>query len=195
MQPSIRPVAAALAGTVLLAACGVTRAGYESPNYTVTHMEERFEIRDYPAMVLASTDMAEGEDRGDGFQRLFRYISGDNETDGKIAMTTPVFVGTRAGAEASMQFVVPDDVAAAGAPRPDSAKVRLEHMEPGRYGVLRFKGSRDPQARSEALERLRERLAELGQEPAGEALFAYYDPPWTPEALRRNEVLLRLRED
>jgi hypothetical protein len=37
---------------------------------------------------------------------------------------------------------------------------------------------------------LRASLAAAGIQTAGEALFAYYDPPWTPPFARRNEVLI-----
>ncbi|MFM8684243.1 MAG: hypothetical protein ACKOEG_10795 [Chthoniobacterales bacterium] len=31
--------------------------------------------------------------------------------------------------------------------------------------------------------------------PAGEPMFAYYDPPWTLPFMRRNEVMLRVAQD
>ncbi|WP_115862458.1 SOUL family heme-binding protein [Halorussus litoreus] len=45
------------------------------------------EIRRYPSLVLAETTAGSN---GDAFNRLFRYISGENETGDEVAMTAPV---------------------------------------------------------------------------------------------------------
>ena len=83
-------VLAALAWSV------TARAGYESAPYEVIESDGNIEIREYPDLVLASTE-AKFDARGnDGsFMRLFRYISGNNESDQKIEMTTPVFMEPR----------------------------------------------------------------------------------------------------
>ena len=70
-----------------IAACATGRAGYKSAPYQTTQQEGPFEVREYPALQLATTGMS-GEDKS--FRRLFNYISGQNETKQKIAMTTPV---------------------------------------------------------------------------------------------------------
>ena len=51
-------------------------------------------------------------------------------------------------------------------------------------------GSRTEENEHAALEKLRAWLATQNLTPRGEPLFAYYDPPWTPVFLRRNEVLI-----
>ena len=56
--------------------------------------------------------------------------------------------------------------------------------------VLLFSGS-DSREREQAIEqKLRALLSAAGLKPGGDALFAYYDPPWTPGFARRNEVLI-----
>ncbi len=45
------------------------------------------ELRRYPRVVLAETT---AESEGEAFNRLFRYISGENETGDEVAMTAPV---------------------------------------------------------------------------------------------------------
>lgn len=83
-----------IVGAILLgiAACSLTRAGYETAAYQVETEDSGFEIRSYPELVLVQTPMSNRNGRDGSFMRLFGYIQGDNEADAKIAMTTPVFM-------------------------------------------------------------------------------------------------------
>ena len=180
---------------VIWAGSKTSRAGYESPDYEVIEKDGKFEIRDYPTMTAAATPMKKdsNSDRNSGFGRLFRYISGDNEADQKIAMTTPVFVESEeTKSNPAMMFVVPTKVAAAGTPDPKSESVDIRKVSGGQFAVLRFKGHRSSEKQKQAATDLKKRVAEKGLRINGDPMFAYYDPPWTPEFLRRNEVLIRL---
>ena len=66
--------------------------GIEEAGYRVVKSDGAFELRDYAPHILAET-VVDGslEDAGNqAFRRLFRYISGENRSQGKIAMTAPV---------------------------------------------------------------------------------------------------------
>ena len=181
--------------TIAIAGPKLTRKGYESPKYDVLQTDGKFELRTYAAIPIVRTETGAGAD--DRFMRLFRYIDRGNSSKKKIAMTTPVFMeGDRDGA---MSFVIPSEIAANGAPRPTDAGVRLGSMDAGKFAVLRFKkkGSQtDGQAAQKATERLIAWISNQGLETAkgAEPILAYFDPPWTPAALRRNEVLIRLEK-
>ena len=92
----------------------------ETPEYKVVDKDGRFELRDYPAMTVARTAMGDGD-----FMRLFRYISGGNEAEQKIAMTAPVLV-QHEGADRGMSFVVPREVAAGKVPAPKTSGVSVD---------------------------------------------------------------------
>lgn len=174
------------------------RNAYESAPYKVVESQGPFEIRDYPDLQLATTDMAFAGDRSDGsFMRLFRYISGSNDAGKKIAMTTPVFMGddTTASQPTEMGFVLPQDLADGQIPQPTQEGVRIETRPAGRFAVVRFAGRLDRDAFAEAETRLKTWLDGRGLTTAGAAEGAGYDPPWTPGPLRRNEVLFRLAKD
>jgi hypothetical protein len=171
----------------LLPACSNSK--YETPDYKIVDKEGSFEIRDYPSLTIVSTLMQKrGEDGS--FMRLFRFISGRNEGSEKISMTTPVLLtGTESGA---MSFIVPKTVVERGVPAPSSPDVTLSTKPPARYAVFRFSGSGKPAPSESAAKKL---LAWAGAKnlPVNEApIYAYYNPPWTPNFMRRNEVLLRL---
>ena len=88
------------------------RAGYESAEYKVIESDGNIEIREYPDLMLAATDSKmDSQGRDGSFMRLFRYISGANEDEQKIAMTTPVFMQGEVGkTDVSMGFVMPKEV-------------------------------------------------------------------------------------
>lgn len=197
---ALPPRLTALLGLLILSAViwlGVksSRAGVETAPYELLRREGDFELRRYPAMTGAATALAEeaGAGRNAGFGRLFRYLSGGNGREEKIAMTSPVFVETDGTArEKAMIFVMPRATASAGAPAPASPDVTVKTLPGGDFASLRFQGHRSKEAQRRALAGLRERIAAEGLRASGEPVFAYYDPPWIPEGLRRNEVLLRV---
>ena len=181
-------------GLLVVGACGTTRAGYETAAFSSVRTEGSFEIRDYPELTVASTSMDPArKDRDNRFMRLFRYIDGGNEKSEKIAMTTPVFMTEAAGA-AEMQFVVPAAVAQTGAPKPAAAEVAVVKRPAQRCAVHRFSGMQSKDAEAAAKSRLTEWMEKQGLKATGEPFFAYYDPPWTPGPMRRNEVLIPVKK-
>jgi len=184
-------VAAGLMAAVL-GGCQATRAGYESAPYTVVRADGPFELRDYPALTVVETPMAaDGRDGADGsFRRLFQFITGGNEAGQKIAMTTPVFM-SGSGTNATMAFVMPAKLKTAEVPRPSAGPVTVRELAAGRFAVLRYRGGRNATKEAESLARLRAwiEMEKLGVRSS--PVYGYFDPPWTPSFLRRNEVMLR----
>lgn len=169
-----------------------SRAGYETASYEVVKKEGNFEIRKYKSHVVVTTPMT-GEAQNQSFGRLFKYISGSNEAEQKIKMTTPVFMpASGEGQPGEMQFVLPSDVAEAGAPSPSDPSVKVSKMSGGKFAVLKYNGRSGPDERRKKLAELRAILAAQGLSSIGNPVYAGYDPPWTPGPVRRNEVLLRL---
>ena len=185
----------ALLALVFLAGCKLTRAGYESAGYKVVRRSGAFEIRDYPALTLVSTPMSATRPTEDGsFMRLFRYIGGANEGESKIAMTTPVF-SDQVGTNRQMSFVVPKKVAASGAPKAKREDIAVRTRPAGRFAAYRFSGSWGTEHAASARHKFEEWIAAEKLQPIGDPEMANYDPPFTPAFLRRNEVMVRVKEE
>ncbi|WP_231741043.1 SOUL family heme-binding protein [Thalassoglobus neptunius] len=173
------------------------RAGYESAPYEVIESDGNIEIREYPDLMLASTQ-SEVEKRGqDGsFMKLFRYISGDNEGNQKIEMTTPVFMEEGdENSKGKMGFVIPKDVKEAGAPEPQNSDVSISTRKGGRFAVIRFSGIMNTKKADAQEKILREWLTSRGLDAEDSAERAGYDAPFVPGPLRRNEILIRLKPE
>ena len=178
----------------------MTRAGYESAEYQVVESDGVFEVREYPdLMLVATTTKLDAQGRDGSFMKLFRYISGENESDQKISMTTPVFMeNDKADSAVQMGFVMPKDLAVEGVPAPTGAGVDVRKRAGGRFAVMRFSGQLNAKSAQESETKLRTWMTTRGwvaadsNESSG-VETAGYDPPFTPGLLRRNEVLIRLQ--
>ena len=176
---------------LLFVGCQATRGGYESAPYKVVRTDAKFELRDYPSLAVVETPMTVSGNSDDGsFMRLFRFITGANEGKQKIAMTTPVFMSGQ-DTNRTMAFVLPAKVNATTAPKPADGAVAVRELPGGRFAVLRFSGGRNAQREAETLARLQVWLAAQGLKTSAPPVYGYFDPPWTPAFLRRNEVMLR----
>lgn len=172
---------------LVVVGCKTSRKGTESAPYRVVSRDGKFELRDYPALAVVETAM--DADSGSSFQRLFRYISGGNAAEQKIPMTTPVFMGGEESCR-SMSFVMPSNLKFT--PAPMDPTVLVATIPAGRFAVFQFSGTRSEKAEGEALEQLQAWLKSRGLASSPKPLFGYFDPPWTPSLLRRNEVMLRV---
>lgn len=190
LRMSIFILIALIFGLALFWLVSTSRAATETPAYRVVRTEGKFELRDYPALTVATTPMESGE-MNRGFGQLFRFITGSNEGAQKIKMTAPVLVD-KADGRKTMSFIMPKETVAKGVPKPAGESVTVETMKAARFAVLRFGGGRTAENENRALERLRVWLAGQKIAAKGDPIFAYYDPPWTPLFLRRNEVMLRI---
>jgi hypothetical protein len=185
---------------VLVAVVGVgwkltARSSYESADYSIVESDAPFEIRDYPDLMLVTTAMK--SQGGDGsFGRLFRYISGENEDEIKVAMTTPVFMEPEGqNTNGQMGFVVPKMVSLERIPNPTGEGVQIQKRDSGRFAVIRFSGRMDEDSMAENEEKLRKWIVTKGLSGYEDFESAGYDPPWTPNTFRRNEILIRLKQE
>lgn len=163
--------------------------------YVVTAQRDGYELRHYAPAVLAQvTVIGDSEQAANmGFGPLVRYISGDNQSNTKLAMTSPVLQQSSTPTEHVVSFVLPADVDVTQIPVPRNSIVTTVVTD-----------ARDMAARTYigrwTEKKFRDNAAELvtavtrdGLAITGVPAWARYDPPWTPPFMRRNEVLVEIR--
>ena len=160
--------------------------------YEITEKIGQIEFRKYPRMVLA-TVADEGDDRG--FNVLFAYITGNNQTRTKIPMTAPVITSEKIpmtapviSDERSMSFVMPEGKREEDVPVPLDQRVKISTLPPREVAVIQFKGYATQEDVNAAKIRLLEELKKAGITGTGQPVLMRYNAPWTPGFLRRNEV-------
>lgn len=165
----------------------------EQPDFTVLRADADFELREYPALVVAEVSHAGSRERASGasFRRLAAYIFAQDRPAGgeAIAMTSPVLQDETQPGEWRMRFVMPSKFTLATLP-PAPADITLTEVPARRMAAVRFAGNGSARDLALMEARLRDWLATQGLMPAGEAEFAFYDAPMVPGPLRRNEVLI-----
>ena len=205
----------------LLAAAGAwtlyQRRTTETVPYTVVARLDDVELRRYPSTVRVET-VAPSENAA--FRRLFRYISGANETDTDVSMTAPVEVNRRdpespvAGPVAPspgrsvpmtapvetidvedgvrMAFYLPADFDLGSAPRPVDERIELVAAPERTLAVRRFSGRPTDERVRRETDDLLSTLERAGVDTADDPVFMGYDAPWTVPFLRRNEVAVEV---
>lgn len=184
----------------------------EEPAFSVVVQEGAFEVRDYPAFVVAEVSVAGDRDEASnaGFRLLAGYIFGGNTRRQSIAMTAPVVQEratsetiamtapvTQSGSDGAwvVRFVMPSSYTLETLPTPNDARVRLVPVPPQRFAVVRFSGLAQPgdvERRTASLRTFLERR-QL-RITTGPVSLARYDPPWTPWFMRRNEVWIAIEQ-
>lgn len=178
----------------------------ERAKYTVVEREGNFELRQYEPHLVAET-IVEGdfdEVGNEGFRRLFDYISGKNRKQQSISMTAPVSQEAdsekismtapvnqvRVGGKYRITFLMPAKYTMETLPEPLDTRVELKEVPGQLIAALRYSGTWSRDRYEKKRVRLQALMRQKGLEPAGEAIFARYNPPFMPWFLRRNEVLI-----
>ena len=177
------------------------RTWEERENRTL-HRDGSYSIKVYEPAIIASTTVEGGyrEMGSAGFRKLGGYIFGGNQEGRSIAMTMPVEMAPEAGDDPSgpasweMAFFLPRRYAMDDLPAPEDESVRIERADGVTLAVYRYTWRmRDGDIASHA-PGLIEWAREQGYEPIGPARLLAYDPPFTIPFLRRNEVVVPVRE-
>ena len=178
----------------------------EEANYNVLKKDDRFEIRDYAPKILAEI-IVEGDIEQAGnkaFNRLFRYISGENRSRDKIEMTAPVSQESRGEkikmtAPVSLQpaegrwavsFMMPALYTLETLPVPDDPGIILREVPARRMAVVRYSGFWSEKKYLRYKKMLESWIDKEGLTIAGDPIWARYNSPFTLWFLRRNEILI-----
>ena len=178
----------------------------EEAKYKVLEKDKKFEIRDYSPHILAEI-IVEGdlEEAGNkAFNRLFRYISGDNRSRKKVAMTAPVSqqpmgekikmtapVGQRRVQEKwAVSFMMPASYTLKILPEPEDPNITLRQVPARRMAAVRYSGFWSEKLYLRYKLELDSWIHDRNLTIVGDPIWARYNPPFTPWFLRRNEILI-----
>ena len=193
-------------GAMMLILGALNAMGVDEAKYTVVETSGIFEVRDYERQILVETRVDSSlEDAGNiAFRRLFRYISGANQSSNTIAMTAPVSQEARGEKIAmtapvgqqqaeggwAVSFMMPAHYTLQTLPRPNDPTLSVREIPTRRVAAVQYSGtwSRERYLLHKGL--LETWLRDKGLTATGVPIWARYNPPFTLWFLRRNEVLI-----
>ena len=182
----------------------------EEPSFKLIKKNDIYEIRHYPAILVAQTTIhADFDDAGNqGFKILADYIFGNNQAQTKIsgttitsqkksekiAMTAPVNMEkTQEGF--LIEFTMPAKFSLATLPKPNDPRVIIREVSPRTVAVIRYAGSWSQEKYQEKLHILMNALAKDGIHTHGEPIFARFNSPFQLWFLRRNEIWVEINSN
>ena len=160
----------------------------EEVKYEIIKENEVYEIRKYNDRLAVETSRA-GIDSN--FRKLFNYISGRNDAQEKIAMTTPVTQVEKNG-NITMQFYLPSKFNLENVPNPSRKDVRIINIEGGYYAVLKYSGRASDGNFIKHKEILEKELKNNNISIVSPPIRATYDSPFTLPMNRRNEAMFKV---
>jgi hypothetical protein len=187
---------------------GTTAMAIEEPAYEVLNTYPEFELRRYGPILVAETRVS-GDFEGSGreaFQRLADFIFGNNADGQKIEMTAPVAqrpLGQHQGPEARpaeprgdyvFSFVMPGRFSAETLPAPKNPEIRIRPEPTRTLAARRYSGRWTWENYRDNEAALLDAVRAEGLIPVGHTIYARYNAPFTPWFLRRNEVLVEVRD-
>lgn len=184
----------------------------EKPDYRVLQEDGKIEIREYPSMIIAevTVDGDRKEAANKAFRKLADFIFGENEIQSKIKMTSPV-VQTKIESEKikmtapvvqspssagkwNVNFMMPSKYTLESLPRPIDDEIVIRQTKPYKAVTIRFSGKWKSSKLKRKSTELMMYIEANALEIEGAPEYAFYDPPFMPGFMRRNEVHYRLAD-
>jgi len=188
----------------------------EKPEYEVIKKYDDFELRKYQPYLIAETEVDGSiEDASNkAFNILFKYISGNNVKNEKIKMTAPVNQrnSERAGEKIAMtapvaqtksmesegkyrvSFVVPSKYTMETVPIPQDSRVNIVEIPGKLMAVIRYSGRWTESNYRKHEKILLNAISDQELEMIGDPVYARYNPPFWPAFMRRNEIMIEVKE-
>ena len=160
---------------------------YEEANYEVVKENKEYEIRKYSDRLVIETNSIEGN----GFRKLFNYISGNNEESQEIKMTVPVTQEIKNGSM-TMQFYLPLKFNKENAPKPSNSDIKILTIEGGYYAVIKYSGRSSDKNFLKNKNILEKQLKQDNITIISPPIRASYNSPFTLPMLKRNEVMYKI---
>jgi len=159
---------------------------YETQKFDSVSSFDGIEIRYYPPSMMIKYDGDKNSNRG--FGSLFRYISGSNDLNQKISMTTPVHM-QKNNNNSSMEFVLPSNFTPESAPKPSNSSLQLYQSTSQYYAVVKYGGYTNSEKENKFSKELISKLNLNSIKIIGDPKVLVYDSPYK-FINRTNEIII-----
>lgn len=181
----------------------------ERTEYTVLTKKDAYEVREYPAHLVAQTTV-KGEYQmalNQGFRIVAGYIFGGNKKAESIAMTAPVtetaamsesvamtapVIASMEGEDHVISFGMPRSYTKETLPIPTDPRVVIVEIPTQKMAVVQYSWYATCARVAQKKDELLSLLQRDGVVPQGLVQYAGYNAPWTPPWMQRHEVMVQI---
>jgi effector-binding domain-containing protein len=198
-----------IGAVILWSVWGHFSSRVEQTAYSVVDSKENYEVRIYPAHIVAQTVVTGSYQQAlnQGFSIVARYIFGGNTKKESIAMTSPVIektiqsesiamtspvTETVEGESHTIAFGMPRSYTLETLPAPNDDRVKIVTIPEKKMAALRFSGMRTNARVQSKKQQLLDSLKKDNVVVTGAVQYAGYNAPWTPPWMTRHEVLVEV---
>jgi len=164
----------------------ISMSQYETQEYELISNLDEIEIRYYPSSIMVK--YIDDQNLNRGFNYLFRYISGGNDLNKKIKMTTPVHM-ERGDEKSSMEFVLPRELSFKNTPKPINSEVKVYESKNLFYAAISYSGYTNADKEKTVIKKIKSKLFEKNIEIIGKEKVLVYNSPYK-FFNRRNEIII-----
>eukprot|EP01047_Picozoa_sp_COSAG01_P002063 COSAG01_NODE_52_length_31456_cov_125.226648_21_plen_198_part_00 len=170
-------------------------AAEERP-HKVLKKDGNIEIRQYDEIVTAKVLSDENRKKAANvaFRQLFKFISGENNQEEKIAMTTPVSQTKNKNDQWEVAFYMPRKMDIKTTPGTLNKNIEIKTLKQIKLACIKFSGKNSDKNLNKHQKILENYLINKKINYKKQAIYAFYDPPFMPWFMRRNEVCFEIIE-
>jgi hypothetical protein len=182
----------------------------DEPDYTLVEEHDGFELRRYAPLIVAETEVEVPFDTATeaASPLLVDYVQRGNQGERNLPMLAPVRLQLAADAPGNAtgdvgaggdgpwryQFAMPKEYRMSMLPRPTETRVTLRQLPAQLIAARRYNGDWSEERYREQEAALLDAVEAKGLVPISNPVFARYNAAFVPGFLRRNEVMIEVRE-
>ena len=199
---------------ILWSVWGFFGSRVEQARYTVIKKKSGYEIRKYPAHIVAQTTIKGSypESMNEGFRIVAGYIFGNNLKKESIAMTAPVtaqntqqpssqkiamtapMIASDKGDSQIISFGMPQSQTLKTLPKPLDSRIKIVLTPEQTIAALKFSWFRNDHRIQKMQKKLLKTLTDDKIKVTGSPSYAGYNAPWTPPWMTRHEVMVAIEK-
>ena len=179
----------------------------EVPEFSIALACDNIEIREYKPILIAEVEVKGSREAAisEGFKILADFIFGNNIKRSKIKMTAPVTQKSSQKIKMTapvtqkssdkgwvVSFTMPTSYNIDTLPRPVNEAINIKEIPEKKMAVITFSGQSEKKNILKHERKLLEFLNKNTFKYDKNAIYAFYNPPWTLPVLKKNEVMFEI---
>ena len=159
-------------------------------NYTIIKKIENIEIRQYKSTLYAGYIPKNEKERNNSFRKIAEFIFGDNTSNEKISMTTPVVIKIHNDYE--MAFLMPKKYTLENLPKPNDKEIKI-YTEPGNLkACISYSGYTNNVIENKKINELKKQLLKYNCNHKNDFEVLVYNSPFD-FINRKNEIIVTIK--